>query len=93
MASEPHSTVLSPETMVREFKKSGVTHVVTLPDSETNYLYEMMIREPSLTIVPVAREGETVAIAAGLIIGGKTPVCLIQNTGMFESGDSIRGLV
>jgi len=92
MATELHSTVLSPETMVREFKKSGVTHVVTLPDSETNYLYEMMIREPSLTIVPVAREGETVAIAAGLIIGGKTPVCLIQNTGMFESGDSIRGI-
>ena len=32
------------------------------------------------------------AAAAGLIIGGKQPVCLLQNTGMFESGDSIRGL-
>ena len=32
------------------------------------------------------------AIAAGLWVGGKKPVVLIQNTGIFESGDSIRGL-
>ena len=32
------------------------------------------------------------AIAAGLWVGGKRPVVLIQNTGIFESGDSIRGL-
>ncbi|MBI4311910.1 MAG: hypothetical protein HY681_09020 [Chloroflexi bacterium] len=92
MTTHAQQAVLSPETMVREFKKSGVTHIVTLPDSETNYLYELMIREPSFTVVPVAREGETMAIAAGVLIGGKTPVCLIQNTGMFESGDSIRGI-
>ncbi len=83
---------LSPEVLIREFKKNGVTHVVTLPDSETNYLYLAMEAEPTLDVVPVAREGETMAVAAGLIVGGKTPVCLIQNTGMFESGDSIRGI-
>ncbi|MDO8749850.1 MAG: thiamine pyrophosphate-binding protein [Dehalococcoidia bacterium] len=84
--------ILSPAAMIQEFKKNGVTHVVCLPDSETNYLYEMMEADPSLDIVPVAREGETMAIAAGLLVGGKLPVCLIQNTGMLESGDSIRGL-
>jgi sulfopyruvate decarboxylase TPP-binding subunit len=42
--------------------------------------------------VPVCREGESIAIAAGLIMGGKRPVVLIQSTGFFESGDSIRGL-
>jgi sulfopyruvate decarboxylase TPP-binding subunit len=42
--------------------------------------------------VPVCREGESIAIAAGLWIGGKVPVVLIQNTGLFESGDSIRGV-
>ena len=42
--------------------------------------------------MPVWREGETMAIAAGLWVGGKKPVVLIQNTGIFESGDSIRGL-
>src|SRR5580692_11232668 len=30
---------LSPETVLGEMKKNGVTHVVWLPDSETNWLY------------------------------------------------------
>lgn len=90
MTSQP--AILSPETLIQEFKKNGVTHVVTLPDSETNYLYEQMVAQPWLDVVPVAREGESMAIAAGLIVGGKVPVCLIQNTGMFESGDSLRGM-
>lgn len=90
--SEQQAALLRPETMVEEFKKNGVTHVVTIPDSETNYLYELMKEQPWLDIVPAAREGETFAIALGLLVGGKVPVCLIQNTGMLESGDSIRGM-
>jgi sulfopyruvate decarboxylase subunit alpha len=90
--SEVQPAILRPETLVEEFKKNRVTHVVTIPDSETNYLYELMRKQPWLDIVPAAREGETFAIALGLMIGGKVPVCLIQNTGMMESGDSIRGM-
>ena len=84
--------VLRPETLVAEFKKNGVTHVITIPDSETNYLYELMAKEPWLDMVPVSREGETMGVALGLNAAGKVPVCLIQNTGMMESGDSIRGM-
>jgi sulfopyruvate decarboxylase subunit alpha len=90
--SEQQAALLRPETLVEEFKKNGVTHVVTIPDSETNYLYELMKEQPWLDIVPAAREGETFAISLGLLIGGKVPVCLIQNTGMLESGDSLRGM-
>ena len=84
--------ILRPETLVNEFKKNSVTHVITIPDSETNYLYELMEQQSWLDIVPVSREGETMGIALGLNIAGKVPVCLIQNTGMLESGDSIRGM-
>jgi len=86
------AALLRPETLIEEFKKNGVTHIVTIPDSETNYLYELMKEQPWLDVVPASREGETFAIALGLIVGGKVPVCLIQNTGMMESGDSIRGM-
>lgn len=89
--SEQQAAILRPETLVEEFKKNGVTHVVTIPDSETNYLYELMLKQDWLEVVPSAREGETFAISFGLCVGGKVPVCLIQNTGMLESGDSIRG--
>ncbi|MBI4200947.1 MAG: hypothetical protein HY531_01495 [Chloroflexi bacterium] len=82
---------LSPETVVEEFKKNGVTHVVWLPDSETNFLYLLMVAEPTLDLVTVSREGQAISTAAGLVTGGKKPVVLIQNTGMMEAGDSIRG--
>ena len=83
---------LTPRPILDQLTKNGVTHVVWLPDSETNFMYEQMSAAPSLHLVPVCREGESMAIAAGLWVGGKKPVVLIQNTGMFESGDSIRGL-
>ncbi len=83
---------LTPRAILDQLNKNKVTHIVWLPDSETNFMYEQMIADPSLHLVPVCREAETMAIAAGLWVGGKRPVALIQNTGMFESGDSIRGL-
>lgn len=82
---------LSPEVVVTEMKKNGVTDVVWLPDSETNWLYLLMESEPSLRLIPVNREGSAFSMAAGLSVGGKTPIILIQNTGLMESGDSLRG--
>jgi hypothetical protein len=35
---------LSPEVVLAEMTKNGVTHVVWLPDSETNFLYQLMQR-------------------------------------------------
>ena len=83
---------LTPRAILDQLNKNKVTHVVWLPDSETNFMYEQMVADQSLHLVPVCREAETMAIAAGLWVGGQRPVALIQNTGMFESGDSIRGL-
>jgi sulfopyruvate decarboxylase subunit alpha len=82
---------LSPEIVLAEMVKNGVSHVVWLPDSETNWLYQLMQAEPSLRLVPVGREGLAFSLAAGLATGGQTPIILIQNTGLMESGDSLRG--
>jgi sulfopyruvate decarboxylase TPP-binding subunit len=89
--SEKNDANLSPQTVLNEMKSNGVSHVVWLPDSETNWLYLLMKAEPSITLVAVAREGLAFSTAAGLHVGGKTPIILIQNTGMMESGDSMRG--
>jgi sulfopyruvate decarboxylase TPP-binding subunit len=85
-------TPLRPATILNEFKKNQVTHVVSLPDSETSFMFRLLTEDGTMDLVPVCREGESIAIAAGLWVGGKVPVVLIQCTGMFESGDSIRGL-
>ena len=85
------ANVLSPDIVHAKMKENGVTDVVWLPDSETNWLYLLLKNDPNLRLVGVSREGHACSIAAGLYAGGATPVILIQNTGLMESGDSIRG--
>src|SRR5215813_3737440 len=86
MMAQAQEAQLSPETVLEEMKKNGVTHVVWLPDSETNWLYQLMHAEPSLRLVAVSREGLAFSVAAGICSGGQTPIILIQNTGLLESG-------
>ena len=90
-ATHAEDAQLDPRLVLDEMKKNGVSHVVWLPDSETNFLYQLMQAEPSLSLVPVSREGLAFSIAAGLATGGQHPIILIQNTGLMESGDSLRG--
>jgi sulfopyruvate decarboxylase TPP-binding subunit len=89
--TDASTVALSPETVLRHMTQNGVTDVVWLPDSETNWLFLLMQAEPSLRLIGVTREGHACSIAAGLHAGGRKPLILIQNTGMMESGDSIRG--
>ena len=91
MVSDVQKAALSPETVLAQMKKNGVTHVVWLPDSETNWLFVLMKEDPSLTLVGVNREGLAFSTASGIYAGGKVPLILIQNTGLMESGDSMRG--
>lgn len=84
-------TGLSPNAILAEITTNGVTHVVWLPDSETNWLYVLMKAEQSLRLVPVSNEALAFSAAAGLSFGGGVPLILIQNTGMMDSGNSLRG--
>lgn len=67
----------------------GVTHVVTVPDT-TIGPWLAQVREVSVDVIQVCREGEAWGIAMGLHLGGATPLVLIQCTGLFESGDALR---
>ena len=51
MLAQQQAAILRPETLVEEFKKNGVTHIITIPDSETNYLYELMQEQPWLEAI------------------------------------------
>lgn len=73
-----------------EFKKCGITHIVWLPCFQLGFIYEAMMNQKEIELVPVCREGEGIAVAAGLALGGKKPIVLYQNTGIYESGDSMR---
>ncbi|HJP13079.1 MAG: thiamine pyrophosphate-binding protein [Nitrospinota bacterium] len=72
-------------------KTLGFTHVLSIPDSESARLYDALEKDPDIKLILPTREGESIAIAAGLWTGCQKPLVLIQNTGFMEAGDALRG--
>jgi sulfopyruvate decarboxylase subunit alpha len=68
----------------------GITHVVWLPDTALGPWESALESHPKLRLLRVCREGEAWTLAAGLHLGGAVPLVVIQNTGLFESGDAMR---
>lgn len=79
--------------VVAALQSAGVTHVVWLPDSELGRWETALASAPRLRLIRVCREGEAIAVAAGLLLGGKRPIVLMQCTGFFEAGDALRNVV
>ena len=82
--------MFSGEEIAELLDRLGVTHVVTVPDSTIGPWQSAIEARGRTRVVRVCREGEAWQVAAGLYLGGATPVVLIQCTGLFESGDAIR---
>ena len=80
------------EQVASLFARCGITHVVTVPDSTLGQ-WERAIQGAGIRLVRVCREGEAWAVAAGLYLGGARPLVMIQCTGLFESGDSLRNVL
>ena len=85
--------MLDGPSVAAALRECGVTHVVWVPDSDLGTWEAALLAEPSLTLVRVCREGEAIAVAAGLLLGGKRPVVVMQCTGFFEAGDAFRNVV
>ena len=79
------------QLILDELLRVGVTDVLGIPDNAAKSLLDRLAVEPRIRLLTVTREGEAFAIASGLWIGGRTPVVVIQNTGLLESGDALRG--
>jgi sulfopyruvate decarboxylase TPP-binding subunit len=85
--------MLDGPSVVAALKDCGVTHVIWIPDSELGTWDHALSSDSELQLIRVCREGEAMAVAAGLMLGGKHPVVAIQCTGLFEAGDSLRNIV
>jgi sulfopyruvate decarboxylase TPP-binding subunit len=81
------------QEIVAALESAGVTHVVWVPDSTTGPWEVALESSSHLTLVRVCREGEAWPLAAGLLLGGKSPLLIMQTTGLFESGDALRNVL
>jgi sulfopyruvate decarboxylase subunit alpha len=83
--------VIEAHALLDPVRACGFTHIVGIPDNGSRALYELAGADPDLQVLLVTREGEALALASGLYVGGKLPLVVIQNTGLFEAGDAFRG--
>lgn len=82
---------LSAAATLATIRRLGFSHVLSIPDSESRHLHAAVEADADLALIVPCREGESIAIAAGLWTGGAKPLLLIQNTGLMEAGDALRG--
>jgi sulfopyruvate decarboxylase subunit alpha len=89
----PEDAMATGPEMVGIMRRCGFTHVVWIPDSELGTWDAALSQAPDISLIRPTREGEAIAIAGGLYLGGAKPLIVMQCTGFFEAGDAFRNLV
>jgi sulfopyruvate decarboxylase subunit alpha len=84
---------LSGESIIREIRASGIEFVISVPDITTSEgLLRPLAAAPNPRLIRICKEDEGVGICAGLAYTGKRSLLLIQQTGMLDSINAIRGV-
>ena len=85
--------ILSGSSIIAALKASRIEFVVSVPDITTSEgLLRPIAGDPELRLVRICKEDEGVGICAGLAYSGKRSLLLIQQTGMLDSINAIRGV-
>jgi sulfopyruvate decarboxylase subunit alpha len=84
---------LSGANILQQLKASGIEFVVSVPDITTAAgLLAPLEKISNPRLIRVCKEDEGVGICAGLAHTGKRALLLIQQTGMLDSINAIRGV-
>ncbi|MGH6739433.1 MAG: decarboxylase [Bradyrhizobium sp.] len=84
---------LSGEAIIHEIKAAGIEFVVSVPDITTSEgLLRPLAKMQSPRLIRICKEDEGIGICAGLAYTGKRALLLIQQTGMLDSINAIRGV-
>ena len=80
------------QAIVDEIEKLGITHVINVPDTHQKTVLALLARRTHPALITACTEDEAIGINAGLYVGGKRPMLLIQNTGLLASINCIKGI-
>ena len=84
---------LSGDSVIREINASGIEFVISVPDITTSEgLLRPLAKGAGPRLIRICKEDEGVAICAGLAYTGKRGLLLIQQTGLLDSINAIRGV-
>jgi sulfopyruvate decarboxylase subunit alpha len=86
------SAGLSGQSIIAEIKAARIDHVISVPDITTSEgLLRPLAKMSDPRFIRICKEDEGVAICAGLSYTGKRGLLLIQQTGLLDSINAIRG--
>jgi len=74
-------------------KKNGFDFYTGVPCSILGDIINHLSKSKEFTYVPATREDEALGLAAGVYMGGKKPVVLMQNSGLGVSINALTSLV
>jgi sulfopyruvate decarboxylase subunit alpha len=83
---------LKPETVkaiLEALREAGINFVVYMPDSFFFDVISAVKEDSGFTSVSVPNESVGMCICAGAWLGGKKPVMIMENTGLFVTSNSI----
>jgi sulfopyruvate decarboxylase TPP-binding subunit len=84
---------LSGANIIQQLKASGVEFVVSVPDITTSEgLLRPLAAASTPRLIRICKEDEGIGICAGLAYTGKRALLLIQQTGLLDSINAIRGV-
>src|SRR3954468_3108994 len=84
---------LSGQNIIQEIKAARIDFVVSVPDITTSEgLLRPLAKLSDPRLIRICKEDEGVAICAGLSYTGKRGLLLIQQTGLLDSINAVRGV-
>lgn len=73
------------QVVLDALEAAGFDFTVTLPATQIHTLQDLLSHSPAFTHVAVTNEGEGSAICAGAWLAGKTPVAVMETSGILVS--------
>lgn len=84
---------ISATTAVAALLRNRVDHVVTVPDWVQLSLHDRLNKGvEAIKVIPCSNENQVVTVAAGLTIGGRRPLAMMQNQGLYNCFNTLRAV-
>jgi sulfopyruvate decarboxylase TPP-binding subunit len=84
---------ISASAAVAALQRNGVDHVITVPDWVQLSLHTRLQQGvPGIRVLNACSENQCVTVGAGLTIGGRTPILMMQNQGLYNCINTLRAV-
>ena len=90
--AKPVAVGVEASVIMAELRSLGIDHVICIPDSYQKTLIVALQDDPSMRFITACTEDEAMGINAGLYMGGKNAMLVIQNNGIFASINTIKAI-